>query len=194
MTLCLLTYVLKITYTWHSLVWYCTYSSCFKNMLRKRYFVRSIWLFQRLEMALHSTARVVLRVKRGDRQSNTAALSSLHWRPTNWRIQHTLLVVVFKFHLDKTPTYIASWITSYVPRCALRSSDLTNDDNRKDESNFVFDYLEGIIENNVFPETIIEEELVRTVKLCTKIFEVKWMEYVSVSEYRQIYAQYVLVM
>ena len=38
-------------------------------------------LLLRLEMVQHSAARVVLRIRRGDRRSMTAALKQLHWLP-----------------------------------------------------------------------------------------------------------------
>jgi hypothetical protein len=102
--------------------------------------------------------RAVLCGKRSDRQSSTAAMSSLHWRPAKWRIQQKLIAIVSNVHSDKAPTCIASWFTSYVPHSALRSSKLAKDANSKVKSNYVFDYLKCIIENNDFPETIIEEE------------------------------------
>ena len=128
-------------------------------------------------MVLHSTARVVLPVKWGDWQSSTASLSSLRWRPAKWSIHQKLLVVVFNAYRDKTPTYIASCITSYTPRRAFWSScpNLAKDSNSKDENNSLFDYLEDIIENNVFPETIIEEELGKYSEIVYKK-SIKWNE------------------
>ena len=55
-------------------------------------------LLHRLEMVQCSAARVVLRLRRGDRRSMTAALKQLHWLPVKL-------------------------ITPYVPRRALRSAD-----------------------------------------------------------------------
>ena len=105
-------------------------------------------------------------------------MSSLHWRPAKWRIHQKLLVVVFNAYHEKTPNYIATCINSYTPRRALRSSgpNLAKDSNSKDESNSLFDHLEDIIENKVFPETIIEEELGKYNEIVYKypLNETKW--------------------
>ena len=47
----------------------------------------------------------------------------LHWLPVRYRIEYKILVIVFRALRDRTPTYIASLITPYVPRRALRSAD-----------------------------------------------------------------------
>ena len=52
-----------------------------------------------------------------------AALEQLHWLPVRYRIEYKILVIVFRDLRDQTPTYIASLITPYVPRRALRSAD-----------------------------------------------------------------------
>ena len=81
-------------------------------------------LLHRLEMAQRSAARVVLRIRRGDRRSMTAAMEQLHWLPViRYRIEYNILVIVFRALRDRTPMYIASLITPYVPRRALRSAD-----------------------------------------------------------------------
>ena len=51
-------------------------------------------LLHRLEMVQRSAARVVLRIKRGDRRSMTEALKLLHWLPVKWRVEYKLLVRV----------------------------------------------------------------------------------------------------
>ena len=56
-------------------------------------------------------------------RSMTAALEQLHWLPVRYRIEYTILVIVFRALRDRMPTYIASLITPYVPRRALRSAD-----------------------------------------------------------------------
>ena len=81
-------------------------------------------LLHRLELAQHSAARVVLWIRRGDRRSVTAALKQLHWLPVKWRVEYKLLVLVFRALHDRTSTYLASLLTPYVPRRALRSADL----------------------------------------------------------------------
>ena len=43
-------------------------------------------LLHRLEMAQRSAARVVLRIRRGDRRSMTAVLEQLHWQPVRYRL------------------------------------------------------------------------------------------------------------
>ena len=76
-------------------------------------------------MVQRSAARVVLRIRRGDRRSMTAALKQLHWLPVRYRIEYKILVIAFRALRDRTPTYIASLIRPYVPRRALRSADRT---------------------------------------------------------------------
>ena len=68
-------------------------------------------LLHRLEMVQRSAARVVLRVRRGDRRSMTAALKLLHWLPVKWRVEYKLLVLVFRALHDRTPAYLASLIS-----------------------------------------------------------------------------------
>ena len=80
-------------------------------------------LLHRLEMVQRSAARVVLRLRRGDRRSMTAALKQLHWLLVKYRIEYKILVIVFRALHERTPAYIASLITPYVPRRALRSAD-----------------------------------------------------------------------
>ena len=80
-------------------------------------------LLHRLEMVQRSAARVVLRLRRDDRRSMTAALKQLHWLPVKYRIEYKILVIVFRALHERTPAYIASLITPYVPRRALRSAD-----------------------------------------------------------------------
>ena len=79
-------------------------------------------LLHRFEMVQRSAAKVVLRISRGDRRSMTAALKHLHWLPVKWRVEYKLLVLVFRALHDRTPAYLASLITPYVPSRALRSA------------------------------------------------------------------------
>ena len=80
-------------------------------------------LSHRFEMVQRSAARVVLRLRRGDRRSMTAALKQLHWLPVKYRIEYKILVIVFRALHERTPAYIVSLITPYVPRRALGSAD-----------------------------------------------------------------------
>ena len=80
-------------------------------------------LLHRLEMVQRLAARVVLRIRRGDRRSMTAVLQQLHLLPVKYRIEYKLLVIVFRALHDRTPAYPASLITPYVPHRALRSAD-----------------------------------------------------------------------
>ena len=82
-------------------------------------------LLHRLEMVQRSAARIVLRIRRGDRRSMTEALKLLHWLPVKWRVEYKLLVIVFRALHDRTPAYLASLITPYVPSRALRSAGQT---------------------------------------------------------------------
>ena len=80
-------------------------------------------LLHRLEMLQRSVAIVVLRIRRGDRRSKTAVLQQLHWLPVNYRIEYKLLVIVFRALHDRTPAYLASLITPYVPRRFCMNND-----------------------------------------------------------------------
>ena len=73
-------------------------------------------LLDRLELIQHSAAKVVLRIRRGDRRIMTAALEHPHWLPVKWRVEYKLLVLVFRALRDRTSTYLASLLTPYVPR------------------------------------------------------------------------------
>ena len=70
-----------------------------------------------IEMVQRSAARVVIRIRRGDRRSMTAALQQIHchWLPVKYRIEYKILVIVFRALRDRTLTYITSLITPYVP-------------------------------------------------------------------------------
>ena len=84
-------------------------------------YVISDRLLPRLELVQHSAARVVVRIRRVDRRSMTAALKQLHWLQVKLQVEYRLLV--FRALHDRTSTYLASLLTSYVPRRALRSAD-----------------------------------------------------------------------
>ena len=73
----------------------------------------------RLEMIQHSAARIIMCIKRHDRQSITAVLRQLHWLPVKWRIKYKIVVLVFR---ALAPAYVSTLITSYEPRRALRSA------------------------------------------------------------------------
>ena len=53
-------------------------------------------LLHRLEMIQHSAARIIMCIKRHDRQSITAVLRRLHWLPVKWRINYKIVVLVFR--------------------------------------------------------------------------------------------------
>ena len=59
-------------------------------------------LLHRLDMVQRSAARVVLRIRHGDRQSMRAALKHIHWLPVKWRVEYKLLVLVFRALHDRT--------------------------------------------------------------------------------------------
>ena len=79
-------------------------------------------LLHRLEMIQHSEARIIMCVKRHDRQSITAVLRQLHWLPVKWRINYKIVVLVFRTLHGLAPAYVSTLITSYEPRRALRSA------------------------------------------------------------------------
>ena len=79
-------------------------------------------LLHRLEMIQHSAARIIMCIKRHDRQSITAVLQHLHWLPVKWRIHYKIVVLVFRALHGLAPAYVTTLITSYEPRRALRSA------------------------------------------------------------------------
>ncbi len=79
-------------------------------------------LLHRLEMIQHSAARIIMCIKRHDRQSITAVLRRLHWLPVKWRINYKIVVLVFRALHGLAPAYVSTFITPYEPRRALRST------------------------------------------------------------------------
>ena len=79
-------------------------------------------LLHRLEMIQHSAARIIMCIKRHDRQSITAVLRHLHWLPVKWLINYKIVVLVFRALHGLAPAYVSTLITSYEPRRALRSA------------------------------------------------------------------------
>ena len=79
-------------------------------------------LLHRLEMIQHSAARIIMCIKRHDRQCITAVLQQLHWLPVKWRIHYKIVVLVFRALHGLAPAYVTTLITSYEPRRALRSA------------------------------------------------------------------------
>ena len=79
-------------------------------------------LLHRLEMIQHSAARIIMCIKRHDRQSITAVLRHLHWLPVKWRINYKIVVLVFRALHGLAPAYVSTLITPYQPRRALRSA------------------------------------------------------------------------
>ena len=79
-------------------------------------------LLHRLEMIQHSAARIIMCIKRHDRQSITAVLRHLHWLPVKWRINYKIVVLVFRALHGLAPAYVSTLITPYEPRRALRSA------------------------------------------------------------------------
>ena len=79
-------------------------------------------LLHRIEMIQHSAARIIMCIKRHDRQSITAVLQHLHWLPVKWRIHYKIVVLVFRALHGLAPAYVTTLITPYEPRRALRSA------------------------------------------------------------------------
>ena len=73
-------------------------------------------------MIQHSAARIIMCIKRHDRQSITAVLRRLHWLPVKWRINYKIVVLVFRALHGLAPAYVSTLITPYEPRRALRST------------------------------------------------------------------------
>ena len=76
----------------------------------------------RLEMVQRSAARIVMQIRRGDRQSMTTILRQLHWLPIRKRIEYKLLVLVHGALYDGTPEYLAALLLQHAPRRSLRSA------------------------------------------------------------------------
>ena len=79
-------------------------------------------LLHRLEMVQRSAARIVMQIRRGDRQSMTTILRQLHWLPIKRRIEYKILVLVHKALYGGTPEYLAALLQQYAPRRGLRSA------------------------------------------------------------------------
>ena len=79
-------------------------------------------LLHRLEMVQRSAARVVMQIRRGDRQSMTTILQRLHWLPVKKRIEFKILVLVHKAIYEGQPVYLASLLNQHTPKRCLRSS------------------------------------------------------------------------
>ena len=70
-------------------------------------------LLHRLEMIQHSAARIIMCIKRHDRQSITAVLRQLHWLPVKWPINYKIVVLVFRALHGLAPAYVSTLITPY---------------------------------------------------------------------------------
>ena len=66
-----------------------------------------------LEMVQRSAARVVMQLRRGDRQSMTSLLQRLHWLPVKKRIEFKILVLVLKALYEGQPVYLASLLRGF---------------------------------------------------------------------------------
>ena len=64
-------------------------------------------LLQRLEIVQRSAARVVMQIRRGDRQSMTTILQRPHWLPVKKRIEFKILVLVHKAIYEGQPVFTA---------------------------------------------------------------------------------------
>ena len=79
-------------------------------------------LLHRLEMVQRSAARIVMQIRRADRQSMTTILRQLHWLPIKRRIEYKILVLVHKALYEGTPEYLVALLHQYAPRRCLRSA------------------------------------------------------------------------
>ena len=69
-----------------------------------------------------SAARVVMQIRRDDRQSMTTILQHLHWLPVKKRIEFKILVLVHKAIYEGQTVYLASLLNQHTPKRCLRSS------------------------------------------------------------------------
>ena len=76
----------------------------------------------RLEMIQHSAAGIIMCIGRHDRQSITAVLRQLHWLPAKWRINHTIVILVFRSLHGLTPSCVSNLLIPYEPCRVHRST------------------------------------------------------------------------
>ena len=76
----------------------------------------------RLEMVQRSAARIVMQIRRGDRQSMTTILRQVHWLPVRKRIEYMVLVLVHRALYDGTPEYLVALLLQHAPRRSQRSA------------------------------------------------------------------------
>ena len=79
-------------------------------------------LLHRLEMVQRSAARIVMQIRRGDRQSMTTILQRLHWLPVKKRIEYKILILVHKAIYEGQPVYLGSLLNQHTTKRCLRSS------------------------------------------------------------------------
>ena len=79
-------------------------------------------LMHRLEMVQRSAARIILQIRRGDRQSMSEVLRQLRWLPVRKRTEYKLLVLVHCALYEGTPVYLALLLHRHTPRHSLRSA------------------------------------------------------------------------
>ena len=79
-------------------------------------------LLHRPEMIQHPVARIIMCIKRHDRQSITTVLRQLHWLPVKWRINYKIVILMYRALHGLAPAYVSTFTTPYEPRRALRST------------------------------------------------------------------------
>ena len=79
-------------------------------------------LIHLLEMVQRSAARIVLHIRRGDRQSTSEVLRELHWLPVKKRTEYILSVLVHYALYEGTPVYLALLMQRHTPRRSLQSA------------------------------------------------------------------------
>ena len=79
-------------------------------------------VLHRLEMIQGSAARIVMQIRRGDRQSMTTILRQLHWLPVRKRIEYKLLVLVHRALYGGTPECLTALLFQHALRRSLRSA------------------------------------------------------------------------
>ena len=76
----------------------------------------------RLEMGQRSAARIVMQIRRGDRQSTMTILGQLHWLPVRKHIVYKLLVLVHRALYDgQSISRHCYSSTRLANRCALQA-------------------------------------------------------------------------
>ena len=80
-----------------------------------------MYMLERLRKVQNSAARLIFQCRKQNHIS--PLLMSLHWLPSNARIEYKLSVISHSLFLCLSPTYLSDLLLVYTPKRNLRSSD-----------------------------------------------------------------------